>query len=86
LCTYPWIMFTAEGIALILGAVATLVTSVATAVVMIMRREVKQIQAGVQDVHTLVNQNRSDMLAYQNDLVQVLVEHGLMVPRDKSTK
>lgn len=68
----------AEGVALILGAVATLVTSVSTAVVLILRRDVGR-------VHKLVNQNRSDMLAYQGDLVQALQEGGLIVPRDKST-
>ena len=67
----------AEGVALILGAVATLVTSVSTAVVLVLRRDVGK-------VHKLVNQNRSDMLAYQGDLVQALQEGGLIVPRDKS--
>jgi hypothetical protein len=67
----------AEGVALILGAVATLVTSVSTAIVLILRRDVAK-------VHTLVNQNRTDMLAYQADLVEALQAGGLIVPRDKS--
>ena len=67
----------AEGVALILGAVATLVTSVSTAIVLILRRDVAK-------VHTLVNQNRTDMLAYQADLVEALQDGGLIVPRDKS--
>lgn len=69
---------TAEGVALILGAVATLVTSIATAVVLILRRDVSK-------VHDLVNQNRSDMLQYQNDLIMVLQSNGIIVPRDRST-
>jgi hypothetical protein len=69
---------TAEGIALILSAVATLVTALAAAVVLILRRDVAA-------VHTLVNQNRTDMLAYQADLVEALQAGGLIVPRDKST-
>lgn len=69
---------TAEGIALILGAVATLVTSLATAVVLILKRDVSK-------VHQLVNQNRTDMLQYQNDLIMVLQSNGIIVPRDRST-
>ena len=75
---YPGGM-TAEGVALILGAVATLVTALATAVVMVLRRDVGT-------VHDLVNQNRTDMLAYQADLVEALQAGGLIVPRDKSTE
>lgn len=73
-----WFM-SAEGVALILGAVATLVTSVSTAVVLVLRSKIKE-------VHQLVNQNRTDMLAYQQDLVEALQAGGLIVPRDKSTK
>ena len=69
---------TAEGIALILSATATLVTALAAAVVLVLRRDVSK-------VHELVNQNRTDMLAYQADLVEALQEGGLIVPRDKST-
>jgi len=70
---------TAEGIALILGAVATLTTAVSTAIVLILK-------AKVAEVHKLVNQNRTDMLAYQQDLVAALQAGGLIVPRDKSTE
>jgi hypothetical protein len=70
---------TAEGVALILGAVATLTTAVSTAIVLILK-------AKVAEVHKLVNQNRTDMLAYQQDLVAALQAGGLIVPRDKSTE
>jgi len=70
---------TPEGIALVLGAVATLTTAVSTAIVLILK-------AKVADVHRLVNQNRTDMLAYQQDLVAALQAGGLIVPRDKSTQ
>ena len=70
---------TPEGIALVLGAVATLITSISTAVVLILRSKIKE-------VHKLVNQNRTDMLAYQQDLVAALQAGGLIVPRDKSTQ
>jgi hypothetical protein len=69
---------TAEGIALILGAVATLVTSIATAVVLVLKRD-------VQKVHELVNQNRTDMLQYQSDLIALLQANKIVVPRDRST-
>jgi hypothetical protein len=69
---------TAEGVALILGAVATLVTALSTAIVLILRRDVRK-------VHTLVNQNRTDMLQYQNDLIMVLQANKIIVPRDRST-
>lgn len=76
---------TAEGIALILGAVATLITAVSTAIVLVLRANVREVTNTVADVHKLVNQNRTDMLAYQQDLVQALQAGGLIVPRDRST-
>lgn len=75
----------AEGIALILGAVATLITAISTAIVLVLRANVRQVQENVADVHKLVNQNRTDMLAYQQDLVEALQAGGLIVPRDRST-
>jgi hypothetical protein len=69
---------TAEGIALILSATATLVTAIAAAVVLILKRD-------VQKVHALVNQNRTDTLQYQSDLIAVLQANGIIVPRDRST-
>jgi len=77
---------TPEGIALILGAVATLTTAVSTAVVLILRAKVTRVSENLADVHKLVNQNRTDMLAYQQDLVAALQAGGLIVPRDKSTQ
>lgn len=76
---------TAEGIALILGAVATLVTSIATAIVLVLKRDVRQANESLGEVHALVNQNRTDMLRYQNDLIMVLQHNNIVVPRDRST-
>ena len=70
---------TAEGVALILGAVATLTTAVSTAIVLLLK-------AKVAEVHVMLNQQRSDMMAYQQDLVAALQAGGLIVPRDKSTQ
>jgi hypothetical protein len=69
---------TAEGVALILSSVATLTTAVSTAVVLVLRRNVGE-------VHKLVNQNRTDMLTYQADLIEALQQANIIVPRDKST-
>jgi hypothetical protein len=77
---------TAEGVALILGAVATLTTAVSTAIVLILKAKVTKVGDSVAEVHQLVNQNRTDMLAYQQDLVEALQAGGLIVPRDKSTE
>lgn len=76
---------TAEGIALILGAVATLVTATSAAIVLILKRDVRQANESLGEVHALVNQNRTDMVQYQNDLIQALVANGIIVPRDRST-
>jgi hypothetical protein len=77
---------TPEGVALILGAVATLTTAVSTAIVLVLRAKVSKVGDSVADVHRLVNQNRTDMLTYQQDLVAALQAGGLIVPRDKSTE
>jgi len=66
------------GIALIITAVATLITAIAGAVV-ILRRDVRA-------VHKIVNQQRTDMLAYQARLIKALRREGLSVPEDESLK
>ena len=76
---------TAEGVALILGAVATLITAVSTAIVLVTRREVTAARSDLAQVHTLVNQNRTDAITYQQDLIRVLQENNIIVPRDQST-
>ena len=53
-------------------------TSIATAIVLVLKRDVAK-------VHQLVNQNRTDMLQYQNDLIAVLQANKIIVPRDRST-
>lgn len=66
----------AEGIVLILGAVGALITVLTTAWV--------NIRKNVQEVHKIVNQQRTDMLAYQKTLVDTLRASGIHVPTDKS--
>lgn len=76
---------TAEGVAIILGAVATLITAISTAIVLVTRREVTAARSDLAQVHILVNQNRTDALTYQQDLIKVLQENDIIVPRDQST-
>lgn len=68
---------TAEGIALIIGAVGAMLTAGATAFVLIWKQ--------VKQVHVMVNQSHDDMLKYQADLIESLQQHGIVVPRDQST-
>jgi hypothetical protein len=68
---------TAEGIVLILGAIGALLTAGSAAFVMVWKQ--------LKSVHVLVNQNRTDMLQYQNDLIEVLQANKIIIPRDRST-
>ena len=83
-------------VAAIIAAVGTLLTAVAvvlTAVgvlVPILRKQ-RTIQATAQtavdkvsEVHTMVNQQRTDMLRYQAALIDVLRAASLPVPADQS--
>lgn len=80
-------------VVLIIGAVGSLVTVITAAIVSLRRiREVKadvgdvkaELRGDVQAVHAIVNQQRTDMLAYQKTLIDVLVSKGIHVPTDKS--
>lgn len=70
----------------ILGAVGALITVIAAAVVSLRRIDsVKtELKQDVQAVHKIVNQQRTDMLAYQKTLIDVLIAKGIHVPSDKS--
>lgn len=69
---------TPEGVALILGAVATLVTATSGAIVVILNRKMNQ-------VHELVNSSATNQKQYQQDLIQLLQKNQIIVPRDRST-
>jgi len=64
------------------GTVAGMVTAVATMVT-----AVGGIYLGrrVQEVHKIVNQQRTDMMQYQKALIAMLKHHGIDVPEDQST-
>lgn len=42
------------------------------------------ILRNVRQVHTIVNQQRTDMLKYQRTLTRLLEAHGIEVPEDQS--
>lgn len=76
-------------IALIITAVGVLVSTVVGAVVTLRRvdtvkDQVDTVKADVQGVHQIVNQQRTDMLAYQQVLVGALKDKGIHVPTDQS--
>jgi len=62
-------MFTA--VALIITAVAGLVRS-------------RKVEAKVDDVHKIVNQQRTDMQNYNRALINALQRHDIEVPADQS--
>lgn len=78
----------ATDIVLILGAVGVLITSVVGAIVTLRRvDETKRaLKEDVQGVHKIVNQQRTDMMSYQEKLIAALVAAGIHVPEDKSLK
>jgi hypothetical protein len=77
---------TAADIAIVLGAVGILITSITTSIVTLRRvKESKEVlREDVKAVHKIVNQQRTDMLAYQATLVETLLAAGIHVPTDES--
>lgn len=82
-------------IVLILGAVGVLITTLTGAIATLRRVETVKtevetvktvLQEDVQAVHKIVNQQRTDMLTYQEKLVETLVQAGIHVPSDESLK
>jgi beta-lactamase regulating signal transducer with metallopeptidase domain len=73
-------------IVLLISAVGGLVTVVTAAVVNLRRIDsVKtELKQEVKEVHKIVNQQRTDMLAYQKTLIDALVSSGIHVPTDKA--
>jgi len=78
-------------IVLLLGAVGVLITTVTTAIMTLRRVEtvkerVEKVKEDVQGVHKIVNQQRTDMLAYQEKLIHALLQGKLEIPPDESLK
>lgn len=76
----------ATDVVMILGAIGVLITAITSSIVSLRRIDhVKTvIQEDVKAVHKIVNQQRSDMLAYQADLIKALRAGGVDVPKDES--
>jgi len=66
----------------VITAVATLVTAI-TALCALLPVMFKLVR-DVKNVHTIVNQQRTDMQRYERTLVRALKEHGIEVPVDQS--
>ena len=79
---------TTADVVLLLGAVGVLITTISTAIVTLRRvKETKEtLRTDVQAVHKIVNQQRTDMLSYQEKLVKSLIAAGIHVPEDTSLK
>jgi len=75
-------------VVLLMGALGVLITTITTAIMTLRRVDATKevLRQDVQDVHKIVNQQRTDMLLYQDKLVASLVSAGIHVPEDKSLK
>lgn len=47
-------------------------------------RKTKQLEQKTDEVHVMVNQQRTDAERYQGQLVKALEAHGINVPKDES--
>lgn len=76
----------ASDIVLIITALGVLIGTIASAIVTLRRVDsVKvELKEDVQGVHKIVNQQRTDMLAYQEKLISALRASGERVPPDES--
>jgi beta-lactamase regulating signal transducer with metallopeptidase domain len=79
---------TTADVVLLLGAVGVLITTISTAIVTLRRVKETQetLRTDVQAVHKIVNQQRTDMLSYQEKLIKSLEAAGVHVPEDASLK
>lgn len=65
----------------LLTALFTLTTAVLGLVLVSVGRKAK---TQIEQVHTIVNQQRTDMLRFQKVLINALVAHGIDIPEDQS--
>lgn len=74
----------AEGWVSIIAALSTAITAVLTALVVLLRRDVRDTKDQVEEVHTIVNQEHTDSVAYRLLLTDTLRRAGVKVPVDPS--
>lgn len=75
----------------VITAIATVFTALgglvlAFSVLVPTLRKTRENVVAVNDVHTMVNQQRTDMLRYQETLVTALQQGGIKVPADTSLR
>lgn len=72
---------TGAEVALVITAIGTAITATGGVVVAIMA---KRTSAVTQEVHTMVNQQRTDAMRYQVTLIKALKAAGIAIPDDQS--
>lgn len=65
-------------------AIALVITALVTLLPIL--RGTRQNAVAIGEVHTLVNQQMTDAKRYNERLMEVLVAHGIPVPRDSSLR
>jgi hypothetical protein len=79
---------TGADIALIISATGTVITAAGGVVIAMVTRKNAVISESnsksLSEVHTIVNQQRTDALRYQSALVKALKRAGIEVPDDQS--
>jgi hypothetical protein len=80
---------TGSSVAGVITAVATIITALggfvlAIGVLLPILRETREQKKQINQVHTIVNQQRTDMMRYQRTLVHTLKNAGIEVPLDQS--
>lgn len=73
---------TAAGVIAAVGTVLTAVALVITAVAGLLAA--RRVARKVDEVHVIVNQQRTDTMNYQRALIAALQRHGIDVPVDQS--
>jgi flagellar motor component MotA len=73
----------------IITAIATLTTAfggiiAAFTLFLPILRKTKEVHKETQEVHQIVNQQHTDMLRYQRQLIRALESHGIAIPDDQS--
>lgn len=70
------------------GTIAGMITAGATMVTAVggiyLGRRVQGVRSDVREVHSIVNQQRTDMMQYQKALIAALKLHDIDVPDDQS--
>jgi hypothetical protein len=72
---------TGTDVALVISASGTVITAVGGVIIAIISRKTN---IATHEVHTMVNQQRTDALRYQTALIKSLRKAGVAVPDDQS--